>query len=193
MNKADRLWEVQGKMTPGTLSDQDFKDVVKMWRSASSDYDAFWKRFERSRHVVRQHNGDIRTWRGPPMLRNENQRKWQTMSEHIVRYDRVMYAGYLFATKKSQSSLKNDNSNIKMPYYTVEHGRRVLKSAFGSISRIFLHEMYPAGPKQCLLDVDWFKDEGVSEVSGNALVDIHICVRELASIGNCYQIPVAVP
>ena len=89
-------------------------------------------------------------------------------------YKKVVYGGYMFCTRDSQRQSPTDNSNIRMPFYELDQGRRVLKSAYGSIESIFTHELYPGGPKKLVLQVNWFEDRGLSPISMNPMVDTSI-------------------
>ena len=79
-----------------------------------------------------------------------------------------------------------------MPYYTREGGRRVKKSAYGSIENVIVHHLHPGGPRQCILQVRWFRPEGIAP-SGNPLVDTtDDSETTFEFIEDCYEMPVAV-
>ena len=122
----------------------------------------------------------------------------QTHTQTMQAYSRLQYSGYEFRTAASQSSVKFDNSNVRVPI-PMRRGR--LEQHYGSISAIFTHQAWPSGPEVCVLELDWYTNLdvygeplGKSEVSGNPLVGPpgNSGVRKFAEIGTCYQIPIAI-
>ena len=85
-------------------------------------------------------------------------------------YERLQYAGHEFRTKRSQASVKFDNSNVRVPF--LEAGARGKPRQFyGCISEIFTHEAWEGGPELCVLEVDWYMEYGMNSITGNVLVE----------------------
>ena len=82
------------------------------------------------------------------------------------------YAGFEFRTEESQVDVTFDNSKVRQPVITRAGARRVVHQQYGSIQRIFTHEAWENGPKLCVLVVNWYTNHGVSEISGNPLVQM---------------------
>ena len=113
-------------------------------------------------------------------------------------YTRLQYSGYEFRTAASHSSLKFDNSKVRVP---IPGRRGRLEQHYGSISAIFTHQAWPSGPEVCVLEIDWYTNHdvsgnplGKSKISGNPLVGPpnNGGPRRFAAIGTCYQIPIAI-
>jgi hypothetical protein len=105
----------------------------------------------------------------------------------------VEYAGFKFIQASSQTQTRTDNSNVRLPYFELEDGERIKKSAYGAIKKVVVHHLFPGGPSRCVLHVDWFTNTGQVGTSGNVLVDTEdISEVSFVFISDCYQIPVAV-
>ena len=116
-------------------------------------------------------------------------------------YKKIEYAGYRFATSKSQKFTKHDNSHLRLDYYehAVRYGAPEKTRAYAQIRRLFVHEMYPGGPSKVVVNGRWFEGMGRCEVSGTALVRHNRNSGfnrpgqpRFAFIDTCYQVPVAI-
>lgn len=88
-------------------------------------------------------------------------------------YTRVQYAGNTFRTRTSQAKqgLKHDDSHFRYDFrQLLGRGVSELKSVFGQIKRLLIHEAYPAGPRRVVVDAAWLEPVEKNEVSGNHLV-----------------------
>ena len=84
-------------------------------------------------------------------------------------YSRVEYAGFEFRTEASQADVTFDNSKVRQPEIGA---RRALMQKYGSIQRIYTHQAWEDGPQICVLEVNWYTNRGVSNISGNPLVQM---------------------
>ena len=82
------------------------------------------------------------------------------------------YAGFEFRTEESQVDVTFDNSKVRQPVFTRAGARRVVHQQYGSIQRIYTHQAWEDGPQICVLEVNWYTNRGVSNISGNPLVQM---------------------
>lgn len=82
--------------------------------------------------------------------------------------------------------------------FLVEVGRRgdtVMKSGYGQIKKMFVHSLYPGGPSQVVVDVDWFDNKGTHEISKLPLVaktnNDPTAFSRLTFLRECYPRPLA--
>ena len=72
-----------------------------------------------------------------------------------------------------------------------------MRKAFASITRIFVHSMYPGGPSKVVVEGLWYENVGTCPIAGTTLVrenkntPFNKCSR-FTFLETCYQIPVAV-
>ena len=128
----------------------------------------------------------------------------QSVNHRIEVYDRAQYAGYNFSTEAYSAKTKNDNSRIRLDYHLkkiVKHrGRvssvqRVLKTVYGTIVRIFKHDLQPGGKSKIVLMCRWFRTVGKCDIAGTTLVQDTAEVDpgdKFSFLETAYQVPVAV-
>jgi hypothetical protein len=111
------------------------------------------------------------------------------------------YAGYRFATHKSQRNKKTNNSYIRLDYNDQERASSAptRTSAYATIRRLFVHALYPGGPAKVVVDGCWFENMGRCPVAGTALVRRNMQVGfnkpgqpRFTFLETCYQQPVAI-
>ena len=106
-------------------------------------------------------------------------------------HERAEYAGNTFKTEAYQLKKqgKNDDSHVR---YDCLDANGDLESAFATVTRIFVHQLYPEGPTKIVIKGSWFKVVAKCEITGNPLVrpDPRY-YPEFAFLQTCYQQPVA--
>ena len=118
------------------------------------------------------------------------------MTPEVSSYERCMYAGSLFRTVRSQARIKRDNSIFRYDYNAaIGHGRSEMRKAYARIVTMFMHEMYPGGPKKMIVEGSYYLDAGFSEGENRLVVedlsnDIHNDSR-FSFLTDCYQYPCA--
>jgi hypothetical protein len=87
-------------------------------------------------------------------------------------FKKATYAGNTFATQQYAAKRMRNDSNITIDYNErVGRNNSKLAGAFGTITRIFEHSMYPGGPTRLVLDCAWFDILGVVEISKTIVVE----------------------
>ena len=133
-----------------------------LWRIADQAYDGFCNEFESylrrlrrkgtNRRRGRQHlPADVSEWteRSRRKAFTEQEQLWRQMSADVTDYERVEYAGHLFRTEDSEIEIKTCNSIMRIDYQ--EHNGQTV-AAYGVITRLFSHQMYPAGPSRLVAE-----------------------------------------
>lgn len=112
---------------------------------------------------------------------------------------RAKYAGNLFRTAQSQVTkhIAHDDSHLRWDYKEARGGRAILTSAFGTITKLFSHAMYPGGPARVVASVEWLRVEFTCPIAKTTVVSHgeHPFLTDeedkFVFLDNCYQIPVA--
>ena len=68
-----------------------------------------------------------------------------------------------FATTRSEATVESDGASIMMPYRYEETRKR--KTAYGRIKEMFVHSMWPGGPKLVVIQCAWHEEAGTNPVS----------------------------
>ena len=87
------------------------------------------------------------------------------------------------------------DSFIRMDFHVQRGNQSVLTANYGQIKRLFSHSLYPGGPSNIVLDVDWYDNKGTHAISKCPLVsktnDDPASFTRLAFLKECYPRPLA--
>lgn len=113
----------------------------------------------------------------------------------------VEYSGHTFFTRGSQLLLKTDNSHVRVDHFEA-HGRgrnrhNVRQSAYATITRIFVHHMYPGGPNKVFFEGQWYTGQGTNPVARVPWVtldegDEAFAGCRFSPVENCEPRPIAI-
>ena len=128
----------------------------------------------------------------------KEEKQWQHMTKEMKEYKKVQFAGNFFRTGKYQKDLKTDDSKIRQDYRDAgpARGQTVLRKAYATITRMFVHEAFPGGPSRVIVEGEWFRVMGECPVAHTTLVkrdkDFHFNhSMRFVFLEDCYSRPVA--
>jgi hypothetical protein len=126
---------------------------------------------------------------------------YQTSSPNIMDHPRAKFGGNMFRTKKGQApGFKKDDSNFRVDYISRSvDGRPRQLRLFGSITRLFVHTLYPGGPERVVVEGDFYRTMPKCPVAGTHRVKVDPTFTDPLNTGSCftflatcYQEPVGV-
>ena len=149
---AGRQGVVQYHLTP-----LEFDQLRDQWAVLNSTYDRLRQRYRTEKRSARaQLPEDWKPAKGRALSLRE--KKFLLMKPTATSYRQCSFNGdgNRFAARRgrSRSVFAYDNSVVKTWYYEAEAGNRITP-AYGWIEKILLHEMFPGGPKDYFLRLEW--------------------------------------
>ena len=90
----------------------------------------------------------------------------------VQTYVRAEYAGNKFSTSAASVGKRYDDSHLRVDYDQPTGIRRETQrmTAYATIQRLFVHEMYPGGPSRVVVDGRWLEPMGKCVIAGTTLV-----------------------
>ena len=84
-----------------------------------------------------------------------------------------------FATTRSEATVKSDGASIMMPCRCEETRER--KTAYGRIQEMFVHSMWPGGPKLVVIQCAWHEEAGtaISTTCWDIGTKLYLCGNDL--------------
>ena len=176
-----RTWDFQsvtfrlgGRSSPGFLSTDnrgDFVQVQDQWCIMVHAYDVLRDRYRRDKRTGPRNQRQLQyttvplldpDWRprnGPSLTSDEI--LYLTMRPEITSYTLVYVNRVQFRCRSSQMNFRKDDSVIKTWYHDSSQGGAEV-TIYGVIDKMFTHSLYPGGPVDVILQVEWLEpvDDG---------------------------------
>ena len=113
--------------------------------------------------------------------------------QHVLQrpqsYRRASLDGIVFKTVGSQTRVQSDHSHIMQDY--IEEKTKEVCRAYGKITSMFMHEMYPESPARMVVECEWYECVGVNPTSQNVQVrrnenwDCHLAFLDTCVPASC--------
>ena len=88
-DRTDRMYSMKGKATPHILEGDQFRDLLRVWRSQNAEYDALVTRFQQQQRESRRNNRahlvvrDIADWRDTRPALTQTEQNWIAMQPDV--------------------------------------------------------------------------------------------------------------
>jgi hypothetical protein len=137
----------------GKLPPADYKLVLRCWANKDEHmHSLLEKHNEEVGHEQAMASGWCPAGGLDTLTSEERSRTQVTPDVRFLTGARVN--AWVFRTEQSQANCKTDNAGVKV-WYVGSNGQ--LEPAYGKITSIIQHELYPDGPREILFAAEWYQ------------------------------------